>query len=365
MSDTLETRRQAAQLAFVASGQDLRVGDPHRSPWPLTELAALTPEHPAVRATFEGGLTARVLRLQSADGRDWTLKQARRPARVRNADGQTSFLNELQRRADVLALKQRDPGRWRGLVDTTVGSLQHGVLLSPWIEGQPVAQWDARCLRQVLELAGALWLEGLFEWDLCAGNLLDDGQQLTLFDFGYQYRFDPLQHFNSAGQGTDQPLFHPAERFETRCFAAHCLQLERAQGLDAALAAFRLEKEVAVAVYEDLLAQSQRRGAAPMVLNWLEGLIQRWRQALTGDLAALYLAENWRSHGIDLHDDLSGQSCTPQTLQRADWLLNALAQHGPTLQAQGALLWDDAGRSLAELRTHYQGLRAQAEGFQL
>ena len=44
MSDTLEARRQAAQLAFVASGQDLQVGDPQRSPWPLEELAALTPE---------------------------------------------------------------------------------------------------------------------------------------------------------------------------------------------------------------------------------------------------------------------------------------------------------------------------------
>ncbi|MGQ0710476.1 MAG: hypothetical protein ACT4NV_12085 [Rhodoferax sp.] len=367
MTESLETLRRAAQLAFAASGQELLVGDPRNSPWPLPVLAALPPQDPAVQACFDGGLTARVLRLRSPDGRHWSLKQARRPALVRNVDGQTSFLNELQRRADIMQLQNADPQRWRCLAHTTVGSLHHGVLLSPWIAGQAVAGWNERSVQQVLQLAGALWLQGLFEWDLCAGNLLDDGAQVHLFDFGYQYRFDPLSQFNSAGNGTDLALFHPAERFETRCFCAHLLALEQGPGHGAALAAFRLEKTLALQVYQGLRDASRARGAQRHVLQWLEDILARWQGALntSDDLRALYLAENWRSHCLDLHDDLSGQSCTPQTLQRADWLLCALAEHGSVLQSTGALLWDDASRSLAQLRSHYQELREQAQRYQI
>ena len=52
-----------------------------------------------MRACLDDGLTARVYRVQLA-GRDWALKVARRPV-VQNPDGQTSFLNELQRRRDL------------------------------------------------------------------------------------------------------------------------------------------------------------------------------------------------------------------------------------------------------------------------
>ncbi|NVO06187.1 MAG: hypothetical protein HXX19_09795 [Rhodoferax sp.] len=363
---TLEARRQAEQLAFVASQAELEVGSLADFPMDATALQNLQASDPCVEAVIDSGLTARVLRLCVAGGR-WTLKQARAEARVRNVDGQTSFLNEVQRRADLAQLQSggaADP-RWAGLVRTVYASFRKGVILSPWIEGRHIDHWDARQLRQVLELACALWLEGLFEWDLCRGNLLDDGHQVQWFDFGYMYRFDPLRQFSSAGNGSDVPLFHPAERFETRCLCAALLALEQSQGTHAALALFRMEKEIALEVYTQLRTSLAARGGSARVLAWLDGITGRWAQALRGDLASLYLAENWRSHVLDLDDDLRGQSCTPLTLRRADWLLAALQQHEGALRAQQALFWGDEGRDAAALHAKYQDQRRAALHFQL
>jgi hypothetical protein len=100
------------------------------------------------------------------------------------------------------------------------------------------------------------------------------------------------------------------------------------------------------------------------MLARLDAITMRWREALRGDAAALYLAENWRSHVLDLDDDLRGRSCTPMTLRRADWLLAALQEHFDALVALQALFGPDRGRSRAELRADYQARRRQAECFQ-
>ncbi len=358
---SLDAVRQAAQLDFIASGAPLIVGDLSATPFEREQLLALRAADAELH--IDSGLSAEVMRL-NAGGQRWTLKRARFESRVRNVDGQTAFLNEIQRRIDHARLKKQDPERWSGLVDTAWGSFGDGLLLSPWIEGDHIQNWDERQLAQLLELACALWLEGLFEWDLCGGNLLDDGRQIRLFDFGYQYRFEPRSQFSNAGQG-GEPLFHPAERFESRCFCAHLLELEQTAGRDAALAAFRLEKGVALEAYRRLRADAVARGCQAHVLAWLDGFIERWSEALRGDAAALYLAENWRSHVLDLDDDLRGQSCTPMTLRRADWLLDALRRDGDALQAQQAFFWHDRGLDLPALRARYAALRHQAEGFQL
>jgi hypothetical protein len=367
---TLEAQRHAAQLAFVASATPLVVGSLADCPFDLHALQNLEVGDAAVEQRLDGGLTAWVYRLRAA-GQRWTLKRARPEALVRNVDGQTSFLNEVQRRADLAQLKQQSGGerRWAGIVDTVFASFRDGVMLSPWIEGEHVDVWHERPLSQVLGLACELWLEGMFEWDLCRGNLLDDGQQLRLFDFGYMYRFDPLRHFSSAGHGRDVPLFHPAERFESRCFCAALLGIEQGRGPGsgqaAALAAFRLEKGLALDAYRRMRSQVAQRGASAEVLQWLDGITHRWAEALRGDGAALYMAENWRSHVLDLDDDLRGRTCTPMTLRRADWLLAALAEHGDALRAQQAFFWGDVGLDDAALKARYQSHRRAAEGFQL
>ncbi len=332
---------------------------------PVEQLEAVRGDEPWVREAFEGGLTAKVFRIHAA-GRDWTLKKARAQAGVHNVDGQTSFLNEIQRRAELMRLKAEPGGaqRFAGIVDTQYASLQRGILLSPWIEGGVAQTWDERSLGQLFEQLGELYLAGLFEWDLCPGNILDDGRQVMLFDFGYMYRFDPLTQFNSAGDGSSEPMFHPVERFETRNFCAWLLEMEQTQGPAAALAAFRCEKAVALPVYERLRAALAARRALPAMLLRLDDITRRWREALNGDAAALFLAENWRSHALDLADDLSGRSCTPMTLRRADWLLGALDGHFDTLVGLQTLFGADRGRSQAELLADYRERRRQAECFQ-
>ena len=361
----LEARRQQEQLAFLAGGAELEVGSPDVCPLPVEQLEAVRGDEPWVREVFDGGLTARVFRIHAA-GRDWTLKKARARAGVHNVDGQTSFLNEIQRRADLMRLKSEPGGvqRFAGIVDTQYASLRRGILLSPWIEGAVAQTWDERSLGQLFEQLVELYLAGLFEWDLCPGNILDDGRQLMLFDFGYMYRFDPLTQFNSAGDGTSEPMFHPVERFETRNFCAWLLEMEQKQGASAALAAFRREKAVALPLYERLCAALAERAARPAMLARFDALATRWRAALRGDAAALYLAENWRAHVLDLSDDLHGQSCTPMTLRRADWLLATLREHFDALVALAALFGPDRGRSQAELLADYQVRRRQAECFQ-
>lgn len=361
---TLDQARHAAQLAFEASGSDLVVGSLAGTPFTLAELQALQPDDPRVRQVFDGGLTAEVWRLE-AGGQAWALKRRRAQARVHNLDGQTSFLNEVQRRADFQALKAQDPARWQPVADTRFAAYRAGLMLSPWIEGAPISGWDERRYGQLLRLATQLWLEGLFEWDYSPGNVLDDGRQLRLFDFGYCYRFDPLRQFNTAGTGLDNPRFHPAERIETRAVCAWLLEREHADGPAAALAAFRVFKAQAAEVYADLLAQSRARGAGSAVLEWLAGIAAGWRQALVGDIGALYLAENWRSHALDLDDDLRGRSCTATTLRRADWLLATLREHAGALRAHNALFHGDEALDTPALLQRYAQRRAEALRWQL
>lgn len=363
---TLDAQRHAHQLAFSAGSANIEVGERQALPWPVQALSGIRGDEPQVVQRLDSGLTAFVYQLHDG-ARHWTLKRARPQALVRNVDGQTSFLNEVQRRADLERLKRAPGGeaRWQAIVDTRYASFRDGAILSPWIDGEAVRQWDERRLGQVLQAACALWTEGLFEWDLCPGNLLDDGTQLRLFDFGYMYRFDPRRHFNSAGNGTDQPLFHPAERFETRNYCAHLLQLEQTEGQAAALAAFRREKFIALEAYRHMRSAIAGQGADAVVLGWLDGVITRWADALRGDAADLYLAENWRSHVLDLDDDLRGQTCTPMTLRRADWLLAALREHPDALQRCDAFFGGDRGLHRAALLQRYEAHRRSAQAHQI
>ncbi|WP_421681872.1 hypothetical protein HKW98_12170 [Stutzerimonas urumqiensis] len=326
--------RHHAQLAFVASGQELEVGDPRDCPLPLDQLAATNGSETYVSQRLPGGLTAHVYRIEAA-GRSWTLKRAREKCLVQGIDGQTSFLNEVQRRADLRRLKQQPAlaERLSGIVDTCYASFRRGVLLSPWIDGAPVARWDEPRLLDLFDTLITLSANGLFEWDLCPGNVLDDGR-IRLFDFGYMYRFDPLREYNSDGLAC--PGFHPAERFETRQFFAWLLG-EEAHGSERALAAFRLEKAIAREAYRAWRTGLYARGAEAHVLERLDRILDDWSRALAGSVEALYLREAWRSHRLDLADDLGGQTCTPLTLKRIGWMQRMVAEHHQDLLAAGAL----------------------------
>ncbi|WP_374535723.1 hypothetical protein [Chitinimonas taiwanensis] len=360
---SLNDLRQQQQLAFLAQKTELRIGHAHACPLPPEHLAELDEHASEVTAVLESGLTARVFQLKLA-GADYALKKARPNCLVQNLDGQTSFLNELQRRAEIDALRQRHGG-FSGIVPTLYGSLAQGIILSPWLSGGTLQDWDERKLIQLFASGAELCRHGLFEWDFCPGNLIDDGRQLWLFDFGYMYRFDPLTQFNSAGQGNDVPEHHLAERIETRAYFAWLLEQEQTRGQDAALAAFRLEKEIAIEAYRKLRLELAADGANSDVLDWLDGLGQQWRQALRGDGEALYWQEGWRSHRLDLDDDIRGQTCTPRTLARCDWMLNALQGNFDALRSSGALAHEAIRPERGALLDHYRRLRSQAEDFQI
>lgn len=363
---SLDEQRQRRNLAILASGDDLRLGSTAALPLPAATLAGLRGDEAEVLRRFDSGLTAYVFQLR-VDGQDYALKQARPECLVRNADGATSFLNELQCRQRIEALRAAPGGaeRFAAVTHSYYASLREGVLLSEWVDGERVQYWNERQLRKVFAAGSEFLLAGLFEWDFSPGNLLDDGRQMRLFDFGYMYPFDPLRQFNSAGDGRSAPLFHLAERFETRNYFAYLLDLEQREGLAAALAAFRLEKTVAVDAYRQLQQHLAAAGADAAVVAWLHGYETRWQHALDGDLAALYLAEGWRSHVLDLDDDLRGQSCTPMTLRRVDWLLAALESNYAELAGMEAFFWHDAGQGRAALLADYQERRALAVQYQL
>jgi len=313
----LETQRRRRQVAWAASGRELSVGEVADCPLPPEELLRLEGGHPAVREVHDSGLTAQVLRVQ-AQGRDWAVKRARAVCKVQGVDGQTSFLNEVQRRAEMAALP---PLQRPGLCPTVYASLRRGLVVSPWIEGRRVDDWDEAGLRQLFDIGLTLLRNGFFEWDFCPGNVLRDDREVWLFDYGYLYRFDPLRHFNSAGTGLNVPQHHLAERIESRHVFGWLLRVEREAGEAAALRGFRMEKRVALEAYERLRRELAAEGADAVVLAWLDGFIDDWRVALAGSLEGLYLREAWRSHAADLEDDLKGQTCTPLSLQRADWLI--------------------------------------------
>lgn len=344
---TREQQRQAEQLAFAASGQDLRLGTLDDFPLTAAQLAATSGSEAYVVDDLGGGLTAHVYRIRT-QGRDWTLKRARRECLVQNVDGQTSFLNEVQRRCDINALKANPAtaNRMRALVDTRYASYREGIILSPWIAGEHINNWDERRLHQCFSAISELLQAGLFEWDYCAANLLDDGQ-LRLFDFGYMYRFDPLSEFNS--NGTAAPLFHGIERFETRCYFAYLLQLENTQGMGVALQAFRLEKTIALHTYQQLQHSLQARGAQHIIVHWLQTIISSWQTALSGDLHQLYLSEGWRSHRLDVDDDLRGQTCTPLTLARINWLRAVVYENFAALTKLQAFFGEDAQLTQTQL----------------
>jgi hypothetical protein len=363
---SLEQERQNAQLAFVASGQQIEVGDLELLPLPVAQLASTTSSSPHVELAYESGLTAYVYKIQ-ASGRSWTLKCKRAESLVKNVDGQTSFLNEVQRRRDLAAL-QHNPessSQFTHIVETTYASLLDGIILSPWVEGSHLQRFDGRVFDQVFSTIVNLELAGFFEWDFCPGNILDDGARITLFDFGYMYRFDPRVHYNNNGVAT--PLFHGIERFETRNFFDFLLRNPQGLGESGLLALYHEEKQYALKHYTDKLARLERMKAAEPVLRWQGAILQRWQRALAkGDaLQRLYILEGFRSNVLDLFDDLHGKSCTPWSLKKADFALRMLQEHYLLLKEDHGLFFGDEAKTQLELVTKYQGLKAKALEYQL
>lgn len=361
----MEQQRQLAQQAFVDSGQNIEIGTLQGFPLTLQQLQNTTQDSNYVQETFSSGLTAVVHHIQINE-KSWTLKLKRPVSLVNNIDGQTSFLNEVQRRRDLVKLKQEQPENFDHIVDTQFASFQDGIILSPWIEGEPIAVLNKEIFQQIFTVITNLELSGLFEWDFCPGNILVDTQnQIKLFDFGYMYQFDPKCHFNSNGKKT--PLFHGVERFETRFFFDFLLKNPLKLGSNALLDLYKIEKQCALQAYQGKLAKLIALGANKDVISRQQEINQGWQSALANDcsLQNLYLLESFRSNVLDLLDDLHGQSCTIYTLKKADLVLHIIAKQFEQISANGGFFFGDEKLTKNELISKYRQFRQDAERFQL
>jgi len=93
--------RRKKQLEFLNSNVDIEVGSLEKFPMSLVELLRIDENSDCVQRYFNGGLTAEVFKLK-VGGKYWTLKKRRADILVKNIDGKTSFLNEVQRRRDYV-----------------------------------------------------------------------------------------------------------------------------------------------------------------------------------------------------------------------------------------------------------------------
>nr|WP_282437207.1 hypothetical protein [Vibrio amylolyticus] len=361
----MEQQRRASQLAFEKSNDNIVVGNLELIPLTLEQLKATTSNSLYVIRAYESGLTAVVYHIRIED-RDWTLKCRRAESLVKNVDGQTSFLNEVQRRRDLSILKVSKPRAFRYIVDTQFASYRDGIILSPWINGDPIEHLNRDVFEQVFEAIINLELSGLFEWDFCPGNILcNTDDEVRLFDFGYMYQFDPLTHFNSNGLET--PLFHGIERFETRFFFDYLLKNKQGMSEEQQFELYRLEKTCAVEAYQRKLLKLTELGAMPVVINRHVDIINVWKKALNSDeeLQKLQLIESFRSNILDLLDDVHGQSCTPYTLKKADFIIQVLEQDYALLKDADGLFFGDENLEQGVLKAKYLKLKQSAMRFQL
>ncbi|WP_394126622.1 AarF/UbiB family protein [Vibrio hepatarius] len=358
-------QRQKQQQEFDQSEQNLIVGSEQQCPLSPEQLAMTTADSEYVVETFESGLTAQVFHIR-IDGQDYTLKKKRPQAKVQNLDGQYSFLNEVQRRFDFQTQKNNPNSApdFQHIVETIYANYRLGIIVSEWVEGTPVQELTNDLLAQIFSTLLACESIGLFEWDLCSGNLLVNEQgQLKLFDFGYMYRFEPLQHFNS--NGLSDPLFDACERFETRFLSGWLLEKEYSQ--IESLQIFKAVKRQALRMLEDKRDWLAANQAKPEVIERVQASIEKVETALSSDakLEHLFTLEMFRSHVLDIEDDLEGKSCTAMTIKRVQFVLAMLEQHYDLLLEGGALFYQNQGQSQTELIGSYLEKRQLVERYQL
>ncbi len=358
-------QRQQQQIQFEQSGANLIVGNIKDCPISPEQLASTTNESSYVVTSFNSGLTAEVFRVRF-DGKDYTLKKKRPEAKVKNINGQLSFLNEVQRRFDLQ--KQKDcPEKshdFACIVPTVYADYRLGIILSDWIEGQPVNSVSSSLLYQLFSTLSACEKIGLFEWDLCAGNLLvDDEHKLWMFDFGYMYPFNPLAELNS--DGLNAPIFQFCERFETRFLSGWLIEHNCSH--QEALAMFKNVKHEAVKVLFEQCMWLRKNKANEAIIRAKEALLLEYQTALqsTHKLESLFIVDMFRSHVLDIEDDIDGKSCTKTTLKRVDTVLHLINDHYDFLNQQGALFYHNEGKSKSALVDAYKEKLALVKKFQL
>lgn len=356
-------QRRAYQLRFLESNQEIEVGHKADLPLSIEDILKIDGQSACVVEEISSGLTAIVYKISIAN-RSYNLKKKRRDILVKNVDGQTSFLNEVQRRKDFHHYKSTEPDKFAHVVETIYASLRHGFILSEWIEGERIKDFSEKNISDIFKTHLEIEKKGLFECDLSAGNLLIDREnRVRFFDFGYMYPYNPLIHFNS--DGTSLPIFHLCERLESRALMQHLMDIEDQFGR--MLQTFETTKRLALETYLQKLSWLEQNNADPQVMDWTRQFVQRWEYSLRSqdNLLKVYELESFRSYVLDVHDDLSGKSCTPLTVKKINRILEKAVHDYDFLKTQNGLFWGDELLSAAELRDKYLKIKEKVIEYQI
>jgi|GEM_PF-1795577 len=357
--------RQKKQKVFEESGTNIILGnigdfDPIISLVKEKIVVGYENEDVKVLASFENGLTAKVYQVLYK-GKCYNLKVKRVPSLVKNIDGETSFLNEVQRRKDFEELRKGNLVIDKGVVKTLYANYREGIILSEWIKGEEIKEYTRDIFRSLFTLTWYFEKSGVMEWDLCSSNILLSNKQVKLFDFGYAYTYDPLTEYNS--EGNKLPLFNSVERFETRSFMPYLLEKNEGE----ILSIYRVEKEEAIRIYEEKLNWLIKNEASEDLIETAKEQLRKWRQGLTNleELKKLYRVESIRSYVLDIHDDVSGKSCTPKTLLKIKKVIELIRTDHEFFLSEDAYLWDDKLLSRQQLLKKYEKLYEIANLYQV
>ena len=241
-----------------------------------------------------------------------------------------------------------------GIVDTVYASFKRGIILSNWIEGDEIIKYDKDIFDEIFKNLTYMEYAGIFEYDMINGNLLlTNDKKVIMYDFGYTYTFDPLTEYNPDGLEVD--IFHIAERFETRCFMQHLMDIENQLSIDNALTLFGIEKEVAIKWYKIKLDWLKKNQAKDYLITHVENYIKLWENGLKNreDLIRLYRLESFRSYLLDVHDDISGKSCNPDTLQKIEKVILFTTENYDFIKSNNGFFWGDEKLNRDQLLEKY------------
>lgn len=355
-------QRRKNQLDFLESKQEIEVGNKTDLPLSIEEILKIDTNSGYIVQEISSGLTAIVYKI-CIGNRFYNLKKKREAILVKNIDGQTSFLNEIQRRKNFYSYKSTEPENFINIVDTIYASLNNGFILSEWIDGEIVTEFNEKIISDIFKTHLEIEKKGLFECDLSLANLLiDTNNNVRFFDFGYMYPYSPLIHFNSDGK--QLPIFHLCERLESRSLMQYLMDLEKQPEL--MLQTFENTKKLALETYITKLYWLEKNNADNEVINWQKSFISFWEYSLKSqdNLLKVYELESFRSYVLDVHDDISGKSCTPMTIKKINKIIEKIQNNYNFLKIQNGLFWGDEILKYPELYNKYYKMKDKVIEYQ-
>jgi len=334
-------QRIQRQQKILQNNTEIIVGSTTALPFDIRLINTIDTTHPQVETVVENGLTSVVYKFKTGHSY-FAVKKKRESIIVDNDAGQMSFINEIEIRRDLEILRKQNPEPYVCLIPTLYASLQKGVIISPWIEGACPEEFTEPLLESILNTIYNLEISGLFEWDLAPGNMLvNNKNQIMLYDFGYMHHFNPLTEYNT--DGVEKDFIHGIERFESRSFFLHLLHFQNKYGLPKTLDLYQAEKKIALHYQNKKMSWLESNHAEPYIISWLEKIIQAYKTALSNrnKLKELFISETFKAYALDVYYELKGKTCLPNTLHKIKQITFYLSSNFDQIKKENLLFFGD------------------------